>query len=141
MRLTGFTDYGLRALMRLAAEPSRLFTTEEIAAAFDLSRHHLTKIVQDLAAAGILRTVRGPKGGIALARPPETITVGEVVRLLERGQAMVECFRADGGHCVLTPTCRLKGMLAGAGERFLAELDRYTLADCAYFPEGMKRAG
>ena len=45
MRLTAFTDYGLRALMRLAGEPERLFTTEEIAREFDISRHHLTKVV------------------------------------------------------------------------------------------------
>lgn len=134
MRLTTFTDFGLRALMRLAGEPDHVFSTEEIARYFDISRNHLTKIVQTLASAGIVKTRRGRSGGIELARPPDQITIGEIVRLLESGQALVECFRRDGGHCALTPACRLKGRLAVARESFLNELDKTTLAECAYPP-------
>lgn len=132
MRLTSFTDFGLRALMRLAAEPARVFTTEEIAGELQISRNHLTKVIQALAGAGILSTHRGAGGGFRLAQPPENIRLGEVVRLLESRQALVECFRADGGTCVLTPGCRLKGRLAAAREAFLDELDRTTLAECAW---------
>ena len=132
MRLTSFTDFGLRALMRLAGEPERLFTTEEIAREFHISRHHLTKIVRELAAGGIVATQRGVGGGFRLARPAEQVTLGEIVRLLERRSPTAECFRADGGGCVLTPGCRLKARLADAREAFLNELDRTTLAACAY---------
>lgn len=132
MRLTSFTDFGLRTLMRLAGSPDRLFTTEEIAREFDLSRNHLVKVVRDLAAAGIVTTHRGARGGFRLARPADTITVGEVVRLLERNSALVECFRPDGGACLLLPQCRLKRHLAIAREAFLRELDGITLASCAY---------
>jgi Rrf2 family transcriptional regulator, nitric oxide-sensitive transcriptional repressor len=132
MRLTAFTDFGLRALMRLAGEADRSFSTGEIANEFGISRHHLIKVVGDLANAGFIITQRGAGGGFRLARPPEAMTVGEVVRALEGRYAMVECFRADGGACVLTPRCRLKGKLASAREAFLRELDRTTLADCAY---------
>jgi Rrf2 family nitric oxide-sensitive transcriptional repressor len=132
MRLTAFTDYGLRALMRLAAEPDRSVSTEEIATEFAISRHHLTKVVRDLAAAGYVTTQRGAGGGFRLARPPRSITLGEVVRALERRHALVECFREDGGACVLTPHCRLKARLAAAREAFLRELDTTTLAECAY---------
>lgn len=131
MRLTAFTDYGLRALMRLAGEPRRLFTTEEIATEFAISRNHLTKVVRELAEAGFVATQRGAGGGFRLARPAETITIGEVVRRLEARHAIVECFRADGGACVLTPRCRLRACLRHASEVFLKELDRTTLADCA----------
>jgi Rrf2 family nitric oxide-sensitive transcriptional repressor len=132
MRLTAFTDFGLRALMRLAAEPERYFTTEEIAREFDISRHHLTKVVRDLSAAGLVRTQRGAKGGFALARAADEITLGEAVRRLEARHALVECFRSDGGSCVLTARCRLRRRLAAAAEAFLGELDRTTLAECAY---------
>lgn len=98
MHLTAFTDFGPRALMRLAGEPDRSFTTDEIATDFAISRHHLTR----------------------------------VVRTLERDQPLVECFRADGGACVLTPTCRLKKRLAAARDAFLKELQATTLADCAW---------
>lgn len=132
MRLTAFTDYALRALMRLAGEPERTFTTDEIAREFDISRNHLTKVVRELAGGGFIATQRGAKGGFRLARPAEKITVGEVVKLLEARHAIVECFRSDGGGCVLTPRCRLKSKLALAARAFISELDRTTLADCAY---------
>ena len=132
MRLTAFTDIGLRALMRLAGDPERAFTTDEIAREFRISRNHLTKVVRALAAAGFVATQRGAGGGIRLARPAEAITLGAVVRLLESRQALVECFEANGGACVLTPRCRLKARLAAARELFIRALDATTLAECAY---------
>jgi Rrf2 family transcriptional regulator, nitric oxide-sensitive transcriptional repressor len=132
MRLTMFTDFALRALMRLAGEPNRSFATNEIAAEFGISRNHLAKVVRDLADGGFIITQRGAGGGFTLARPPQSITIGEVVRALEGGQALVECFRDDGGACVLTPRCRLKARLAAAREAFLRELETTTLAECAY---------
>jgi Rrf2 family transcriptional regulator, nitric oxide-sensitive transcriptional repressor len=132
MRLTSFTDFGLRTLMRLAGAPGRSFTTEEIAREFAISRHHLTKVVQALRQAGFIVTQRGAGGGFRLARPPESLTLGAIVRHLEAREPLVECFRADGGACVLTPQCALRHRLAAAREAFLAELDRTTLAECSY---------
>lgn len=80
----------------LAGEPDRSFATSEIAAEFEISRNHLAKVVRDLAEAGFIATQRGAGGGFSLARPAETITLGEVVRALEGGSALVECFRDDG---------------------------------------------
>jgi Rrf2 family nitric oxide-sensitive transcriptional repressor len=139
MRLTAFTDFGFRTLMRLAGEPDRILTTDAIAREFSISRNHLNKVVQNLAAAGLIRTVRGAHGGIQLARPAAEIKLGDVVRHLELSQALVECFRDDGGACVLTPRCQLKSKLAAATRAFLNELDRSTLADCAY-PAPPRRA-
>jgi Rrf2 family nitric oxide-sensitive transcriptional repressor len=130
MRLTSFTDYGLRILMRLGAEPERSLTTEALASELALSRHHLQKVVQALGRAGWVATRRGAGGGFRLAVPPEALTVGAVVRRLEAPQPLVECFRDDGGACRLTPRCLLRHRLARAREAFLAELDRTTLADC-----------
>jgi Rrf2 family transcriptional regulator, nitric oxide-sensitive transcriptional repressor len=132
MRLTTFTDFALRALMRLAGEPTRSFATSEIATEFGISRNHLAKVVRDLADGGFITTQRGVGGGFSLARSPQAITLGEVVRALEARHALVECFRDDGGHCVLMPRCRLKTRLAAAREAFMRELDGTTLAECAY---------
>lgn len=129
MRLTSFTDFGLRALMRMASVPDRAFSTAELADEFALSRHHLTKIIAALAQAGIVATRRGSGGGAMLARPAREIRLGEVVRLLEAGQALVECFGASGGDCSITASCRLKARLRSAEVAFLADLDRATLAD------------
>jgi Rrf2 family nitric oxide-sensitive transcriptional repressor len=132
MRLAAFTDYGLRVLMRLAGTPDEPSTTARIAEEFHIPYNHLTKVVQDLARGGFVTTQRGAGGGIRLARPAEAITLGEVVRHLEDRYDMVECFRADGGACLLNPLCRLKPQLAAAREAFLAELDKTSIAQCAY---------
>ena len=131
MRLTSFTDYGLRALMRLASEPERGFSTAELADEFGISRNHLAKIVQRLAGAGVITTRRGGGGGAMLARPAAEIGLGDVIRLLEQGQALVECFAPEGGACSIDDQCRLKAKLRQAEAAFLADLDRSTLADIA----------
>lgn len=131
MRLTSFTDFGLRALMRMASDPARGYSTAELAEEFDLSRHHLTKIMAALAQAGIVTTRRGAGGGARLARAADQITLGEVVRVLESGQALVDCFSPDGGTCSITGCCSLKACLHAAEAAFLTELDRSTLADVA----------
>jgi len=131
MRLTSFTDFGLRALMRMASDPGRAFSTAKLAAELALSRHHLTKIMASLAQAGIVITRRGSGGGARLGRPADQITLGDVVRVLEHGQALVDCFAADGGTCSLNGQCRLKVRLQRAETAFLTELERSTLADVA----------
>lgn len=135
VRLTSFTDYGLRALMRIAADPGRGHSTAELAAEFALSRNHLAKIVQHLVRGGVLVTRRGGGGGAMLARPPAEIRLGEVVRLLEAGGAgLVDCLSPGGPACSLDGRCALKGRLRRAEAVFLAELDRATLADIALAP-------
>lgn len=132
MRLTQFTDFGLRALMILAGQPRRSFTTENIAARTGVSRHHMVKIVRELARGGFIKTRRGRGGGFILAREPARISLGEVVRRLEAGTALVECFRADGGQCALAGDCGLRHHLARAQEAFFSSLDAVPLSDCAY---------
>lgn len=134
MRLTSFTDYGLRMLMRMASAPERAFSTAELAEEFSLSRNHLAKIMQRLSQVGLVETRRGGGGGAVLARPADTIRLGAVVRLLEEGQPLVECLSADGGACVIDGRCLLKGRLRSAEAAFLADLDRATLADIVLDP-------
>lgn len=134
LRLTSFTDYGLRVLMRMAGEPERAFTTAELAEELRVSRNHLAKVTSALAAAGLLRTRRGGGGGATLGRRAEDIRLGDVVATLEGGQALVECFQPTGNACTLTPQCRLKARLSRAEDAFIADLNRSTLADCVYRP-------
>lgn len=134
MRLLNSTDLALRVLMRLSAEPNEHVNTDVLARELVVSRNHLQKIVQHLTEAGLVRTIRGARGGVMLARPAGEIGVGEVVRGHEQDQALVECFRSDGGACTLLPRCRLRGMLATAKDAFYQHLDQYTLADCLGAP-------
>jgi Rrf2 family nitric oxide-sensitive transcriptional repressor len=99
-------------------------------------RHHLTKIMQRLARGGIVETRRGGGGGggAVLARDPAGIRLGDLVRLLEEGQALVECFGPGETACTIEGCCRLKVRLRAAERSFLADLDRSTLADIALAP-------
>jgi Rrf2 family transcriptional regulator, nitric oxide-sensitive transcriptional repressor len=134
MRLLTSTDFALRVLMRLAATPEAHLSTDALARELVISRNHLHKIVQYLTEAGLVRTIRGARGGVMLARPAGEIKVGEVIRNHEQDQALVECFRADGGACTLLPRCRLRSMLDTAKTVFYRHLDQYTLADCLAGP-------
>lgn len=133
MRLTSFTDFGLRALMRMAGQPDRAVSTATLAAELAISRNHLAKVMSTLAAAGILTTRRGGGGGAMLARPADQIRLGDVVALLEADQALVPCFASQSAApCTLLPHCRLKSRLASAEAAFIAALNTSTLADCAH---------
>lgn len=131
MRLTSFTDYGLRMLMRMASAPDQAFSTAELAQEFGLPRNHLSKIMQRLSREGIVETRRGGGGGAILARPPQDIRLGDVVRLLEADQPLVECFGGQPNGCSIDGQCRLKARLRAAEMAFLAQLDASTLADIA----------
>lgn len=127
MRLTRYTDYALRTLIYVALNEPRQSSIGEIARAYGISENHLTKVVHELGRLGLMRTIRGRGGGLRLARHPEEIAVGTVVRLLEEDLALVECF--SGTNCAITAPCRLRRALGEALAAFLAVLDRYTLAD------------
>lgn len=123
MQLTQHTDFGLRLLIVLAREEGSL-SLPAFSAQQGLSYHHVAKVAQALVAAGFAVSHRGRSGGIALARPAADITVGEVVRTLEKGMRLADC-----ATCALRADCALSGVLAEALEAFLGVLDRYTLAD------------
>ena len=129
MRLTTFTDYNLRVLIYLAIRPDRRSTIAEIATAFSVSESHLMKVVHFLGKHGFLANVRGKGGGLMLARPPEAINVGAVVRLTEADSLAAECFDRENNTCVITPACQLRKVLGEAIEAFHAVLARYTLSD------------
>lgn len=128
MRLTMFTDYALRMLILAASKKGRNVTIEEAADVFGISAPHLKKVVRTLTHAGFLEAQRGRSGGFRLARPPETINLGQVIRATEPDFGLVECFR-EGNQCLITRLCRLPVVLNSALDAMLEVLDRYSLAD------------
>lgn len=128
MRLTLHTDYALRVLIQVALNDGELTTINDIAETFDISKHHLMKIVNDLGQKGYLDTVRGRNGGIRLMRKPRDINIGQVVRDTEDKLDVIECL-ATSGYCRIERVCVLRGALRQATNAFLAVLDAHTLAD------------
>jgi len=127
MRLTKHTDYAFRVLIYLASMPEdRLSTVQEIAERFDVSRSHVMKIVQKLAAANIVHASRGQGGGVWLGQPRESINLRAVIELMETTLAPVNC---DEPVCIIKKNCALKNILFDAQLRFLEHVEQYTLAD------------
>jgi Rrf2 family transcriptional regulator, nitric oxide-sensitive transcriptional repressor len=140
MKLTTFTDYSLRVLIFLAAQPGRRATIAEIATAFDVKENHLTKVVHFLGQIGLLTNVRGKGGGLDLARSPKDIVIGEVVRETEGSVVPAECFGENPGHCCIAPVCHLRGVMQQAIDAFYAVLDACTLEDLAHNRHALAKA-
>lgn len=134
MQLTHFTDLGLRVLMYLTHQARDTpATISEIAQQFEVSRHHLVKVVHFMGQRQWLATTRGKGGGLALALPLHEYRLGDVIESLEGVTQMIDC--ADP-PCALAGRCQLKGMLDQAQQAFFAHLNQYTLADMVASPTG-----
>ncbi len=134
MKLSQHTDYALRMLIYLAVHDDRSATIHEVAQAYDISAHHLAKIVRKLVHHGWVRSVRGRGGGLRLARPPAEVSVSAVVSAMESSLALVQCMD-DAAACPISPACGLKHALSQAHHAFFTVLDRYTLQDLIPNPQ------
>jgi len=129
MRLTVFSDYSLRVLMYLGVSGPELATIADIAGHYGISENHLMKVVHGLVRRGYVESLRGRGGGLRLARKPDAIVIGAVVRATEDDTVLVECFDLSRNACRITSACALRHALSEAQEAFYAVLDGYTLAD------------
>jgi Rrf2 family nitric oxide-sensitive transcriptional repressor len=125
MRLSLQTDYALRTLLYLATRSGRA-TVVDVAEFYEISAHHVGKVVHQLGRLGYVRNHRGPGGGIELARPPAAITVGRVVLEFEGNTHLLDCVVIPG-VCVIQPGCTLRKVFAEAERRLVHYLDGVTL--------------
>jgi len=97
MRLTRYTDYAMRVLLYLGAQPEKVCSIGEIARAYGISQNHLMKVAHELGKAGYVEGVRGRSGGIRLAQPstdthvvlvfvPSTVNTATMAGYGERGK-------------------------------------------------------
>ncbi|PKG37229.1 Rrf2 family transcriptional regulator [Psychromonas sp. Urea-02u-13] len=127
MRLTTYTDSGLRALIYLASLPKeQLSSVAEVAAVYQLSYNNLAKIVGHLKKIGYVRALQGKNGGIQLALTADKINIGEVISHLENHLDGVDCASTA---CKLQSVCRLQQALILAMHAFIGVMNEYTLAD------------
>lgn len=127
MRVTRFTDIGLRILMYLGVqEREQPVTAAEIARQFEVPQNHVVKVVHRMAQLGWIATQRGRSGGLWLAVEPSKLRIGDVLQALEGQESLIDCAEP---RCVLIGRCRLKGALDKALAGFYRELNQATLAD------------
>lgn len=127
LRITKRTNIAVRLLMFCAANKGRLVTKSEIAKCCNISENHLAQVINQLGQLGYLRTLRGRKGGIMLAREAKAISIGGVFRDVEGDLPIAECFADADNTCPLLSACRLRIALADAAQAFFAHLDDITL--------------
>ncbi|MFZ5524577.1 MAG: RrF2 family transcriptional regulator [Pseudomonadota bacterium] len=128
MKLTQYSDLGLRLLMYLALRHGETVTIQEVSVRFAVSKNHMVKISHQLTKSGLIESARGRNGGVCLATSPESISVEEALLATEDNFDLVECFGEDN-HCVITDVCRLSKVLDNAREAFFGVLRQVTLAD------------
>ncbi|MGY3869395.1 Rrf2 family transcriptional regulator [Aeromonas crassostreae] len=127
MRLTSYTDFGLRALIYLATLPEgELSSVAKVSALYGVSRNHMVKVVNQLVKLGYLQSQRGKHGGIRLACAPDAINIGQVIRELEGNLDGIDC---HSPACHIISVCLLKGALKDAMNAFLTVMDGYSLQD------------
>ena len=127
MRLSQASDFALRILMATGQSDDPQ-TVDKLSRQLGLAKSHVMKIVAHLAKGGYLETTRGRGGGIRLAKTPDMIRLGDVVRLSEPDLGVVACLKPEPTVCAFLPRCALKGAMARASEAFLESLNTETLA-------------
>lgn len=122
MQITRQADYAVRAVYYLAKMgPERRAATSQIAEIQQIPPSFLAKIVSQLSVAGLLQTSRGARGGVSLAKPPEEITLLEVVEAIDGPILLNECV-LNSGACTFGQDCRLRPTWCEAQENLVKHL-------------------
>lgn len=135
MKLSTRSRYGARILLELARnygkEPvpvSRLSRIQEI------PPKYMEQLVRTMKKAKLITSIRGPKGGHALAQAPQFITFGQIVRLFETQSELVECISSPE-RCDMAEKCRVRNIWKEATDALYEKLDGVTLADVIAAPD------
>ncbi len=132
MKISTKGRYALRMLVDISThEPDTFISLKEISDRQNISKKYLEQIVPLLTKNGILRTNRGNKGGYALAKAPEEISVGEVLRATEGSLAPVACLEYETNECPRAGICDTLFVWEGLRKVISEYLDGITIATIA----------
>src|SRR5208337_3825583 len=133
LKLTKKADYGLIALRHLASVPGATASTKDMAEAYHLPVTLLAKVLQQLARAGIVKSVAGTNGGYKLIRHPGAVSALEVVRAIDGPVILTHCF-TEHGTCDQSESCTVREPLRRVHEAILELLNKFTIMDLAESP-------
>ncbi len=128
LRMSKLTDYGTVILTYLASQPGRLHAASEIAAQIRVAPPTVSKVLKTLVRGGLVASHRGTKGGYALVRPAERITVAQVLAVLEGPIGLTEC-SSNPGQCVQETSCSVRGNWQRINLAIRRALEDVTLAE------------
>ena len=131
MRITTRGRYGLRAMVEMArSQNGGPVMMRQITERQRIPRKYLHSLLTDLRKNGLIRSLRGSRGGYVLARDPEKITAREIIEILEGKIKLVDC-REHGGPCKMYRSCATRALWADLGDLLRDRLDGVTLAQLA----------
>lgn len=128
LRLSKLTDYATVILSYMARDNTHVHAAVEIASATGIASPTVSKILKLLVNAEVLISTRGAKGGYALARSPEKISIAAVIGVLEGPIALTECSISKQG-CEQASGCEIRGSWTLINQTIHNALESLTLAD------------
>ncbi len=129
MQITRQADYAVRAVLYLAQIGSeRRAATSQIAQEQNIPPSFLAKIVSQLSVAGLLQTSRGARGGVSLARDPESISILEVVEAIDGPILLNECVAVTGSDCNFGDDCPMRPVWCDAQLELVNRLKNTSFA-------------
>jgi Rrf2 family protein len=131
LQLSKKVEYGLIALRHMAMRPlGQIFTAKELAREYGIPYELLAKVLQKLAKAGIVRSSQGVKGGYALSRKPNELTVSYIIRIIEEERPMVaECYSEGPESCYLFDNCTIRRPLGKLQRNLNVLFDKMTVQE------------
>ena len=145
LKLTKRTEYGLIALTHLARRRGEVVPAREIGEQFPVPKRLLAEVLKDLSHAGLVESTRGARGGYALTRSPESISLGEVVSALEGAPQVSGCgdlgLARHDGECDVQAVCPIRSPLHRLKNKIWSLLDATTLGSIAGGGAGPLAAG
>jgi Rrf2 family protein len=131
LKLSTKGEYGLRAVFDLAQRFGQgPISLKSVAERQEISEHYLEQLIAVLRKAGLVKSVRGAQGGYILARDPQEVTVGDVIRVLEGPIAPMDCVNEEEKeYCSRSDSCVTKGIWEKVRDSINEVLDSITLRD------------
>lgn len=133
IRVTRLTDYAIVILASMARETEgRTYNTRELVEKTGFPMPTVSKLLKILVKKGLLKSQRGVKGGYKLARKPESLSISEIIGLLEGPIAMMVCNEAAPSDCVYECRCPVRSHWNVINWVVKTALDQISLKDMCY---------
>lgn len=134
LKLSKKTDYALMAIQYMASQGTvRIANTKEIAEEYKIPVELLAKVLQKLGKKGLISSQNGPKGGYALAKPPDAISVLAVIQAIEGPVGITECYHSEDSHCVQMARCNIRNPIRNIQNSIYGLLESMSIEDMVSF--------
>lgn len=131
IKLSRLADYAVVLMTHIALRSEGLHTAAAMALETRIPEPTAGKILKALARVGLLESQRGTRGGYALARRPDAISIADIIAAVDGPIALTECGEPDGGACTLETVCPTRVPWQRLNDAVRRALDEVTLAEMA----------